>query len=83
MYDGAAKRVDLQLQQVQAGAPYRLPLEIALTMSDGEVTVRRVELLTPEGHFTIASEREPTNVIIDPNTWTLLEGANVTRRSQP
>jgi hypothetical protein len=73
----------VQLRQVQAGAAYRLPLEIGLTMNDGVVTVQRVELLTPEGHFTIASEREPANVTIDPDTWTLLEDANLTRRSQP
>lgn len=81
-YDAGAKRVDLQLRQVQAGAPYRLPLEIGFTMTDGDITVQRVELLTADGHFSLASEREPTNVTIDPNTWTLLESARVTRRSE-
>jgi hypothetical protein len=52
-------------------------------MSDGQIAVQRVELATMEGRFTLASEKEPAAVTIDPNTWTLLESASVTRRSQP
>jgi aminopeptidase N len=83
IYNESTKRVDLSLQQVQAGQTYRLPLDIGLVMSDGQIAVQRVELATIEGRFTLASEKEPAAVTIDPNTWTLLESASVTRRSQP
>jgi aminopeptidase N len=81
-YNASAKRVELALQQVQAGPPYRLPLDIGLVTADGQVTVERVELATADGHWTINSEKEPASLAIDPHTWTLLESANVTRSSQ-
>lgn len=82
-YDGPAKRIDLQLRQIQTGPAYRLPLEIGVSTSDGQVSVQRVELSAAEGHFTFNSDKEPAVLTIDPNTWTLLESARVTRRSQP
>lgn len=82
VYDGTARRIDLQLQQVQAGPAYRLPLEIGVATSDGEISVQRVELSTVDGHFRIISEKAPTALSIDPHTWTLLESASVTRRSR-
>jgi aminopeptidase N len=81
-YDAAAKRVELELQQVQTGPAYQLPLEIGLTTTDGQLTVERVELKTSQGRFTINTDKEPVTIVMDPNTWTLLESANITRRSQ-
>ena len=82
-YNPAAKRVELELQQVQTGPAYQLPLEIGLTTTDGQLTVERVELKTSQGRFTINTDKEPVTIVMDPNTWTLLESANITRRSQP
>jgi aminopeptidase N len=81
-YNEAAKRVELDLRQVQAGPAYRLPLDVGLVMRDGQVTVERVELGTTEARFTITTDKEPDAVTIDPDTWTLLESANMTRRSR-
>ena len=81
-YVASEKRVVLDLEQVQPGSPFRLPLEIGLAASDGPVNVQRIELTAGKGSFNITSEKEPATVSIDPNTWTLLESASLTRREK-
>jgi aminopeptidase N len=79
-YEPADKQVVLELKQVHTGPAFRLPLEIGLTSSDGQMNLQRVEFATADGRFTIGSEKAPIAVTIDPNTWTLLESASITRR---
>ena len=71
-YDAAAKHVVIELAQVQAGAPYRLPLEVGVANGNGPMRVGRVELTQSAGRFTIATDREPKSVTLDPNTWVLM-----------
>jgi aminopeptidase N len=77
-YDAAAKQVQIDL--AQAGQPYRLPLEIALIGPTGQSRIERFELTEASGQFTIAAETEPASVVLDPNTWVLLEMAEFVRR---
>ncbi len=68
-YDAAAKQVVIELAQTQAGEAYRLPLEIGL---DG-ARIEKIELTQKQQRFTLAAEKEPSAVVLDPNTWTLME----------
>ncbi len=68
-YDAAAKQVVIELAQTQAGEAYRLPLEIGL---DG-ARLEKIELTQKQQRFTLAVEKEPSVVVLDPNTWTLTE----------
>jgi hypothetical protein len=43
------------------------PLEVGIS---GSVT--KIELREKQQHFTIASEKEPVSLMLDPNTWTLM-----------
>ena len=80
-YDAGAKRVVVDLRQTQNGEPLRLPIEIGITASDGApVVAHRVELTGAAGQFTIPAAAEPASVVLDPNTWVLLESAEVTRK---
>ncbi len=75
-YDAATKHIVVDLAQVQAGDPYRLPLEIGITASAAAAPrIERVELAGRDGHFTIRADAEPSEVILDPNTWVLMEPA--------
>jgi aminopeptidase N len=75
-YDAATKHIVVDLAQVQAGDPYRLPLEIGITASAAAAPrIERVELAGRDGHFTIRVDAEPSAVILDPNTWVLMEPA--------
>jgi aminopeptidase N len=72
-FDSGAKQVVVELGQTQAGEPYRLPLQIGITLPGAAPRIERVELTGREGRFTFAVAAEPTDVALDPNTWMLME----------
>jgi aminopeptidase N len=79
-YDSAANRVVVELSQTQPGDPYRLSLELGITDGDGSMGVEEIEMTQKRQRFEIVVEGEPETVVLDPNTWTLIEGV-VRRRS--
>jgi aminopeptidase N len=79
-YDAAARAVRLDLEQRQAGAPYRMPIEVALEADGaGPPRIERVELAEARQGFTIPAERAPRSVVLDPRTLVLMD-AEVARR---
>ena len=80
-WDGAGKKVIIQLTQTQRGKPYRLPLEVGLA-GDGTTAPRieKLELTQASQRFEIAAERAPSDVALDPNTWMLMEPPKFSRR---
>ncbi len=79
-YDAAAKQVQVELAQVQGGAPYRLPLELALVDAKGQSRIERLELTAATGRFTFAADAEPASVTLDPNTWVLMTAPEFVKR---
>jgi aminopeptidase N len=79
-YDPAAKQVQVEIAQVQTGAPYRLPLEIAIGAATGAPRIERVELTEANGRFTFAADAEPASVTLDPNTWVLMQTPEFVKR---
>jgi aminopeptidase N len=67
-YDAAAKKIVIELAQKQSGDAYRLPLEIGV--SD---RIETIEMTRKDQSFEIAADKEPTSVVLDPNTWTLMD----------
>jgi aminopeptidase N len=72
-YDAGAKQVHLELAQTHLGEAYRLPLEIGITAPGGQVRIERVELTERTGRFAFAADHEPATVVLDPDTWLLLQ----------
>ena len=81
-YDASAKQVVVELKQSQAGDPYRLPLEVSIAAASGNAAPRieRFELTGRDGRFTFASDAEPSAVVLDPNTWVLMEPPQFAKR---
>ena len=79
-YDAAAKQIQIEIAQTQAGAPYRLPIEIGVAAASGAPRIERVELTAANGTFTIAADKEPAAVTLDPNSWLLVQTAEFARR---
>jgi aminopeptidase N len=79
-YDAGAKRIAIDLAQTQTGAAYRLPLEIGIVSAPGQTRVERAELKAASGQFTFASDVEPVSVVVDPNTWLLLESVEFVKK---
>lgn len=80
-WDEARKKIVIQLAQTQKGKPYRLPLEVGLA-TDGTAGLRieKVESTQASQRFEIAADKAPTDVVLDPNTWMLMEPPKFSRR---
>jgi aminopeptidase N len=71
-YDATAKHVVLDLTQTQPGEAYRLPIEVGLTIG-GTRKIEKVELAQKQERFELAADNEPADVVLDPDTWALME----------
>jgi aminopeptidase N len=78
-WDANAKQVVVVLRQMQAGEPFRLPVEIGITVSGARLRVERVDLSDRAGRFVLAAEREPAALDLDPNVRLLIDG-HISRR---
>ena len=75
-YDPASGLVRVDLEQTQPGAPYRLKLELGVTESEAEgPRIEVVEMTEKRQRFSVAVEGEPRSVILDPNTWVLVQAS--------
>jgi aminopeptidase N len=72
-YDAAARQIAIELTQAQEGEPYRLPIEVGISSGAAPMRIERVVLTGRDGKFTIPAEAEPGAVVLDPNTWLLME----------
>ena len=80
-YDPAARRVEIDIEQMQPGPAYRIPLEIGITGDpQSPMKIERRELTEMRSHLTIAADKEPVTVTIDPNTWLLMDRLTFERR---
>ncbi len=68
-------RLNIDLNQVQNdGYFFQMPVQIGIYY-DGELRPRieTLQVNEPDNSFTIPLDRAPTNVVLDPNTWVLME----------
>ncbi|MEO8597054.1 MAG: M1 family aminopeptidase [Candidatus Solibacter sp.] len=77
-YDPAARAIQLDLTQTQPGEPFRLPLDVVVR-SAGAAAVHRIELTAASQSVTLAAERAPDTVELDPDAWVLMDAALVRR----
>ena len=78
-YDAARKVIVVELKQTQVSGAYRLPLEIGITAPGANnapaTRIEKIELNQASQRFELASEVLPTAVVLDPNTWTLMQSS--------
>jgi aminopeptidase N len=73
-FDQPGGRVVIDLSQVQAGEPYRLALEFGLSFeATAAPKVETTEMAGRQLHLEIPADKEPTSVILDPNTNVLMQ----------
>jgi aminopeptidase N len=74
-YDPASKQIAIELAQTQSGDPYRLPLDIGIWMPGAtQMRIEKIEMTEKQQRFEVALEKEPDSVVLDPNTWVLMNG---------
>jgi aminopeptidase N len=79
-YDPASKQVEIEIAQVQPGPPFRLPLELGLRDAEGKTTITRLDLAGASARTTVPAAAEPSAVLLDPNTWVLVESVDFSKR---
>jgi aminopeptidase N len=79
-YDPATRQLQIELAQAQTGPAFRLPIEIGIAEPKGPFRIERIELSQATGQFTIPSDSEPPSVVLDPNTWVLMEPPEFMKR---
>ncbi len=81
-YDTATKQVVIELTQAQPGSPYRFPLEVGVVLDSVStpMSVTKVEMTQATQRFTIPVAGAPKAVVLDPNTWLLMDPPQLMRR---
>ncbi len=85
-YDAAAKKIVIDLAQTQAGKPFKLPIEIGIVVdpataapagrggqAEPAVRIEKIELNQAKQRFEIAAEKAPKSLMLDPNSWIMME----------
>jgi len=70
-YDPATKEILVTLTQTQPGDAFRLPLEVAV--KGQQVRIEKIEMTGKQQKFEIAADAEPASLVLDPNTWMLMD----------
>ena len=78
-HSGGALRLDLR--QTQPTYRFRLPLDVQLHFDDGSTQREAILMTAAVEQFTLTTARPPSAVVLDPDTWMLLE-AEITRGEQ-
>lgn len=79
-WDAGKREVVVELRQVQAGAPFVMPLEVGI-VGDGPIPrVERVMLTGSVQRATFAAARAPAAIALDPATRALFAGDIVRQR---
>ncbi len=69
------KTVSLQITQTQKGDPFYFPLEIVFLDAEGNLIQSAVvEMKSMSQKSTVVLEKQPTSVVLDPNTKLLFRG---------
>ena len=73
-HDASSKQLRLDVEQLQPGPPFRVPVELAVSV-DGEPRprVERIELGEARQVVTLPLDRQPKAVVLDPNAFVLME----------
>jgi aminopeptidase N len=67
-------RLDIELTQAQPGDPYRLPIEIGLTVEgSAQPRIEKFEMTDRQQRFSIKADKPPMSATLDPNCWVLIK----------
>ena len=73
-YDAPAKQLHLDVEQLQPGPHFRVPIEVAIEV-EGDPRPRndRIDVQKPRETLTLALDRQPRSVTLDPRTYALMD----------
>jgi aminopeptidase N len=78
-WDAAAQTVTVDLRQTQPGAPFRIPVEVAVQVPGAAARVERIDMTTASATATFKTTQEPGAIVLDPGVR-LLAATEMSRR---
>jgi len=73
-YDSDTGQIEIELEQTQIGPPYRLDLEIGIHEAAGaDPRIDVIRMTEKRQSFRLDVGVEPAAVMLDPNTWVLVQ----------
>jgi aminopeptidase N len=79
-YDAASRQILITIEQTQPGDPYRLPIEVGIVQDPQQrPRIERVQLTERRATFTLPADAPPASIVLDPDTWLLMEDAGFGR----
>jgi aminopeptidase N len=80
-YNAKKKDVTLQLKQTQTdGSIFNMPLQVAITSAkDKQSIIKTIQITGKSNEYSFSVEGEPENIVLDPNSWLLME-ATLTKK---
>lgn len=73
-WEAATRQVVVELRQTQPGEPFRVPIDIGITLPGANPRVERVQLEGRDGRYVFAATTAPATVELDPNVRLLFDG---------
>ena len=73
-WNAKTQQVEVEVKQVQGGAPYVMPLEIAIAIGEGAPVVQEMALAGAVTRASFGAARAPTSVTLDPSVKALFAG---------
>jgi aminopeptidase N len=76
-YDKKKKEVTIKLDQVQNGGNFfRMPVQLAIHLPGNKPPLMKtVEVVEKTNTFTLSVDSDPEKIVLDPNTWLLMDAA--------
>jgi len=73
-YDAKAKQLRLDIEQLQSGPAFRLPIELGIEVEgDPRPRLERIDVQKQHETLAIPLDRQPKSVTLDPRTYVLMD----------
>ena len=76
-YDARKREIKITLDQVQTdGSIFVMPVQIAVYgKQDKQALIKSFQMNEKANVFTLPLDSEPEKIVLDPNSWVLMEGS--------
>jgi aminopeptidase N len=73
-YNDKKKEIRIIIDQVQTdGSLFKMPVQIAIHTAQGKPVIKTLQVNEKKNEFTIPIDAAPLNIVLDPDSWVLMD----------
>jgi aminopeptidase N len=73
-YNAQAKQLEIEVTQKQDGDAFEMPIQLGITLpGESRMQIETIVVSKKRQSFMLPLAKEPTSVVLDPNTWVLMQ----------